>query len=76
VSTNAGNTGLYASLEKLDVVYAKKTEQKNGKTLSYGASVGCKNGKRPWSFTFYAQNYKGQSPQNQTTTKSGTASCS
>jgi hypothetical protein len=76
VSTNAGNTGLYASLEKLDVTYAKKTEKKNGKTIAYGASVGCKGGKRPWSFTFYAQNYKGQQPTHQTTTKSGTAACS
>lgn len=76
VSTNAGGTGLYASLLKLDVKYAEKTEKKNGKTLSYGSSVGCQNGKRPYSFTFYAQNYKGQSPSHQTTTVSGTQPCS
>ena len=76
VSTNAGKTGLYASLEKLNVNYGKLTEKKNGKTIAYGASVACKSGKRPWSFTFYAQNYKGQSPTTQTTTVPGTQSCS
>ncbi|HEY1522895.1 MAG TPA: hypothetical protein VGF70_07760 [Solirubrobacteraceae bacterium] len=75
VSTNAGGTGLYASLEKLNVSYGKLTTKKNGKTVAYGASVACKGGKRPWSFTFYAQNYKGQSPPKQTTTIAKSDSC-
>ena len=75
VSTNAGGTGLYASLEKLDVNYAKKTTKKNGKTVAYGASFACKGGQRPYSFTFTAQNYAGKSPHTQTVTISHTASC-
>jgi hypothetical protein len=76
VSTSAGGIpNNYASLVKLDVTYAKKTIKKNGKTIAYGASIGCKSGKRPYSFTFYAQNYQGQSPHTQTTTVSHTAGC-
>jgi len=77
VSTSAGGIkGVYASLVKLDVLYKKLTAKKNGHTIAYGASIGCKNGKRPYSTTFYAQNYQGQSPQHQTTTISHVAACS
>lgn len=77
VSTTPGGIhGVYASLEKLNVVYRNLSKRVNGKTLLFGASIGCKHGKRPYSFTFYAQNYQGQSPSTQKTKVSHTASCS
>jgi hypothetical protein len=76
VSTSAGGTGLYASLEHLHVVYSKATVKKGGKTISYGESVACSNGQRPYSFTFTAQNFNGQSPHTNTQTKTGSQKCS
>ena len=76
VSTSAGGlTGVYASLVKLNVTFPKLTRKVKGKTVSYQESVACKAGKRPYSFTFTAQNYQGQSPSSQTTTVSGRAKC-
>lgn len=76
VSTAAGNmSGLYASLVRLDVRYKSLTKKVNGKTIGYAESIGCKSATRPYSFTFSAQNYDGQSPATQNTTVSGTASC-
>jgi hypothetical protein len=75
VSTSAGGTGLYASLLHLHVVYSNATTKKGGKTISYGESVACSGSSRPWSFTFTAQNYNGQSPHTQTTTVSGKQKC-
>jgi hypothetical protein len=75
VSTSAGGTGLYASLLHLHVVYSKATEKKGGKTISYGESVACSGGKRPWSFQFTAQNFNGQSPHSGSVTVSGDPSC-
>lgn len=74
-STDAGNVGAYAALQKLDVTYKKLTTKKNGKTIAYGDSVACSGNKRPYSYTFTAQNFKGHSPPTQTTTISHTASC-
>jgi hypothetical protein len=67
--------GWAISLVKLNVVYAKLTDEKNGHTVAYEESIGCKKGERPYSFTFYAQNYQGQSPAHQTTTVSHTTTC-
>jgi hypothetical protein len=74
VSNNAGGTGLFASLVHLHVTY-KASEQKNGKTIPYGESVACQNGKRPWSFQYTAQNYNGQSPHTGTVTVNGSQKC-
>jgi hypothetical protein len=74
-STNAAGLGLYAALQKLDVVYKKLTKKVSGKTIGYAQSVACLNNKRPYSFTFTAQNYKGKTPPTQTTTVKGTAAC-
>jgi hypothetical protein len=68
--------GVYASLIKLDVKYKMLTKKVNGKTVAYAESIGCQNGTRPYSFTFSAQNYSGQTPTTQTTPVNGTASCS
>jgi hypothetical protein len=75
-STNAGNVGLYAALQNLKVTYKDLTKKVNGKTIGYSQSIGCSSGKRPWSFTFTAQNFKGKSPSTQTTTVSGKQACS
>jgi hypothetical protein len=76
VSTRAGNIpGAYAALIRLDVTYKKLTTKVKGKTVAYQASVGCKSGKRPYSFVFTASNYQGQSPSSQTTTISHSSKC-
>ncbi|MFL5823458.1 MAG: hypothetical protein ACJ764_08465 [Solirubrobacteraceae bacterium] len=76
VSTSAGGIhGVYASLVKLNVTYGKLTKRVHGHVKAYGASIGCKNGKRPYSFTFYAKNYQGESPPTQKTTISHVANC-
>lgn len=76
VSTEAGGlTGTYASLVSLNVKYAKLTTKVKGKTVAYAASTACKAGKRPYAFTFYAQNYEGQTPATQTTTVPGSQKC-
>ena len=75
-STMAGGlAGIYASLIKLQVTFPKLTKKVKGKTVMYGASVACKGGKRPYSTTFTAQNYQGQSPPSGTTVVSGSAKC-
>jgi hypothetical protein len=81
-STEAGgNKGVYASLVKLNVAYKSLSKRVHGKTVYYAASNGCKNGKRPYSFTFKAQNYNNaanqpEQPHTQTTTIKHTAPCS
>lgn len=75
VSNNAGGTGLFASLLKLDVTYAKKTAKVHGKTVAYGESIACQGTKRPYEFDFTAQNYNGQSPHTQTVVVKHTAPC-
>lgn len=74
-STDAAGLHLYAALQDLKVTYKKLTKKVHGKTVGYGESVGCKGGKRPWSFTFTAQNYQGHSPSQQTTVVSGKQAC-
>jgi len=77
VSTSAGGIpNNYASLVHLHVKYAKLTRKKNGKTVAYGASIGCKKGNRPYKFVFTAQNFVGQSPHKQTETVTGSQACS
>lgn len=76
ISTSAGGlTGVYASLIKYDLTFRKLTRKVKGKTVAYAASIACKQGRRPYSFTFVAQDYQGQSPGTQTTTVSHTSKC-
>jgi hypothetical protein len=75
-STSAGGLpGIYASLIKLDLTYKKLTKKVHGKTVSYEASIACKKGQRPYSYTFTARNYQGQSPSSETTTVSHSSKC-
>ena len=76
VSTSAGGlTGIYASLIKLDLTYKKLTKKVHGKTVAYEASIACRKGQRPYSYTFTAQNYQGQSPSTETKTVSHSSKC-
>jgi hypothetical protein len=74
-STNAGNIGLYAALQVLNVTYKKLTKKVHGKTIGYTQSVACKGGQRPWSFAFTAQNFKGKLPHTMTQIVSGKQAC-
>jgi hypothetical protein len=75
-STSAGGLpGVYSALLKLDLKFPKLTKKVKGKVVSYQSSVACKAGKRPYSLTFTAQNYAGQSPATQTTTISHKVAC-
>ena len=49
-------SGVEGSLTSETLHWMKLTKKlKNGKTVAYGASVGCKNGSRPYSVTFTAE---------------------
>ena len=68
ISTKVANQpGLYGSLIAQTVVYGKSVA---GKT--YGASIACKHGQRPWSVQYTAQKYGGG---NETQTVSGSSKC-
>ena len=75
VSTNAGGTGLYASLLTLKVKYAKKTTNKGGKTVGLGESIACTGSTRAYEFDFTAQNFNQQSPHSGTVVVKHTAKC-
>jgi hypothetical protein len=66
--------GLEGSLTSLNLNWKNLSKKlKNGKTVHYGASVGCKGGKRPYSETFTAEAGAGGAPQSDTV--SGTQKC-
>jgi len=75
VSTNAGGTGLYASLLTLHVNYAKKTTKVGGNTVGAGESIACVGKTRPYEFDFTAQNYNGLSPHTGTVVVKHNAAC-
>ena len=67
-------TGVEGSLTNETLHWMKVTKKlKNGKTVAYGASVGCKNGSRPYSVTLSAETGPGGQPQSGTAT--GTQKC-
>jgi hypothetical protein len=66
-------SGVEGSLTTETLHWLKVTKKLgNGKTVAYGASVGCKNGSRPYSVTFTAEN----GGEQQSGTVSGTQKCS
>jgi hypothetical protein len=65
--------GLEGSLTSETLHYLKLTKTVNGKTVAFNQSVGCKNGKRPYSVTFTAAE-PGGAPQSDTV--SGAQKCS
>lgn len=64
--------GVEGSLTSETLHWLKVTAKVNGKTVVYSTSVGCKNGKRPYSHTFTAE----MNGQSQSSTVSGTQKCS
>lgn len=68
-------TGVAGSLTGETLHWKKLTKKLgNGKTVAYGASVGCKNGSRPYSVAFTAES--GPGGQQQSGTVTGTQKCS
>jgi len=67
-------SGVEGSLTSETLHYLKVTRKVKGKTVSYHSSVGCKNGKRPYSVAFSAQSQPGAPSESQTV--SGTQKCS
>jgi hypothetical protein len=66
--------GVEGSLTNETLHWMKVTKKlKNGKTVAYGASVGCKNGSRPYSVTFSAETAAGG--QQESGTATGTQKC-
>lgn len=72
VSTNAGNIGLYGSLEMETLKWNKLTTTVNGKRVPFIESIGCK-GSRPYSATFTAIGPNGV--PSVTNTVTGAAKC-
>jgi hypothetical protein len=66
-------TGVEGSLTGETLHYLKVSKTVKGKTVMYQASVACKNGKRPYSVAFTAENGPGGAPSTQTVT--GTQKC-
>jgi hypothetical protein len=74
VSTSAGGLqGVYGSLILENLKWAKLSKKVKGKTVGFQQSVGCKNGKRPWSVVFTAVNNGAKLPP---VTVSGSSKCS
>lgn len=71
-STNAGNLGLYGSLEKETLTWFKLSGKVGGKTVPYTASVACKAGKRPYAVKFTATDSSGK---KQSKTITGSDKC-
>jgi hypothetical protein len=68
----AGQPNFYGSLIKETITFPKKV---NGK--GYMVGIGCKNGKRPWTITYKAQDYPppNGSGNTETSSVSGKANC-
>lgn len=75
VSTNAGNIGMWGSLEKETLTFKKMTRtvriHGHRRAVPFVESTGCKHGKRAWSVTFTATNGK----VKQHRTVSGKSAC-
>jgi hypothetical protein len=65
--------GVEGSLTSETLHYLKVTTKVKGKTVAYNSSVGCKNGKRPYSVAFSAESAPGGTSQSDSV--SGTQKC-
>jgi len=72
VSTMVLGSPTWGSLIKEDITWKKLTKKVHGKTKAFFASVGCKNGKRPWKQLFTAT----FAPKTESFTTGGSAKCS
>lgn len=72
VSTNAGGVGLYGSLQLEAIKWAKTFVTVKGKKVYYLSAIGCKAGKRNYSYVFTATDSSG-APSTATVT--GSTAC-
>lgn len=75
VSYNAGNVGLFGSLQSETLKYKRMTVKKGKKVYPYFVSVGCKSGSRPYTITYTATESNTGSPTVGSGTVSGTNKC-
>jgi hypothetical protein len=75
VSYNAGNVGLFGSLESETLNFKKLTVTHAGKVYPYLESIGCSKHTRPWTISYTATESNSGSPTLGAGTVSGTAGC-
>jgi len=74
-SYNAGNIGLFGSLETEVLHFKKMTVKKGGKTYPFIESTGCTRHSRPFTITYTATQSNSGSPTEGVGTVKGTARC-
>jgi len=75
VSYNAGNVGLFGSLQSETLNFKRLTVKHAGKVYPYLESVGCANHARPFTIAYTATESNSGSPTVGTGTVKGTAAC-
>jgi hypothetical protein len=76
VSYNAGNIGLFGSLQTEKLTFKKMTVKHGGKTIPFIESMGCQKGARPYSVTYTATTSNSPSSANESgATVKGAAKC-
>jgi hypothetical protein len=75
VAYNAGNTGLFGSLQTEVLHFKKMSVKKGGKTYPFIESIGCSRHARPFSITYTATESNTGSPTVGSGTVKGSAKC-
>jgi hypothetical protein len=75
VSYNAGNIGLFGSLESEVLHFKKMTVKKGKKTYPYMESIGCTKRSRPFTVTYSATQSNSGAPTEAVGTVKGRAGC-
>ena len=75
VSYNAGNTGLFGSLQSETLKYKNVTVKKGNTVYPYLESIGCSHGARPFTITYTATESTSGSPTVGSGTVRGSAKC-
>ncbi len=75
VSYNAGNIGLYGSLQTEVLHFKKLTVKKGGKVYPYIESTGCTKKSRPYTVSYVATQSNSGSPTEAPGTVKGSAKC-
>lgn len=75
VSYNAGNIGLFGSLETEVLHFKKMSVTKGGKSFPFIESIGCSKGHRPYSVSYNATQSNTGSPTEAPGTVKGSAKC-
>jgi hypothetical protein len=76
VSYNAGNIGLFGSLQSETLVFKRMTVKHGGRVLPFIESIGCSKKARPYSITYTATTSNSPSSSNESSaTVKGSAKC-